>query len=102
MGRADDPDIGAQGAIAAQALEFLIFDHPQQFFLHPQAGGGDLVEEQRAAIGTLEPTDMAFGSAGKGAGLMTEKLAFEQVLAECCAIDGDQRLIPALRQEMQP
>ena len=43
------------GRDAADALEGLLLQHAQQLGLHRQAQFADLVEEDRAAVGHLEP-----------------------------------------------
>src|SRR5690606_41230399 len=42
------------------------------------------------------------GGAGERAGLVAEQLRFEQALGEGRAVHLDQRLLPALREIMQP
>src|SRR2546422_8122535 len=51
----------------------------------------DLVEEQRAATGLLEPADLAHDRPGERTLLVPEQLAFEQVLGDGGAVDGDER-----------
>src|SRR2546422_11770383 len=51
----------------------------------------DFVEEQRAAPGLLEPTDLARDGAREGALLVPEQLALEQVLGNGGAVDRDER-----------
>ncbi|MNC18537.1 hypothetical protein D3C75_664390 [compost metagenome] len=85
---------------AAHPLEFTVLYDPQQLLLHPGAGGGQLVEEQGAAIGSLEPALMTLGGAGEGARLVAEQLGFQQALAQGGAVDGDKALIPAIREIM--
>src|SRR5262249_39801792 len=51
----------------------------------------DLVEEQRAAGGQLDPALLGPDGAGERAPLVAEQLALEQVGAEDGAVDGDER-----------
>src|SRR4029079_17201667 len=51
----------------------------------------DLVEEERAAVGELEPAALAVGRAGERALLVAEQLALEQLLAERGAVDRHER-----------
>ena len=53
----DDPDIRLDGLVAADALEFVLLQHAQQFHLHRRGKLPDLVEEQGAPVGRLEPAD---------------------------------------------
>ncbi len=100
VGSADQPHIHLEGLGPAHSLELAILDDPQQLLLHPGAGGGQLVEEEGAAIGPLEAALMALGCAGKGARLVTEQLGLQQTLAQSGAVDGDKALIPARREIM--
>ena len=48
------------------------------------------VEEQRAAIGELEPSNLLRDGAGEGALFMTEQLAFDQARRNCGAVQLDE------------
>jgi hypothetical protein len=52
----------------------------------------DLVEHQRAAVGGLDLAGRGLGGAGEGALLVAEELAFQQVLGDGGAVDGDEAL----------
>ncbi len=58
VGRRDEPDVDADGAVAAQPLELLFLQHAQEFRLQLERDVADLVEEQRAAVRQLEPADL--------------------------------------------
>src|SRR3546814_8501795 len=47
-----------------------------------RSGGGDLVEEQTAAVGDLEASAAPLHGAGEGAGLMAEQLRLQQAFGE--------------------
>ena len=51
----------------------------------------DLVEKQRAAVALLELADAAAVGAGEGALLVAEQLAFQQVLRDGGAVEGQER-----------
>ena len=68
----------------------------KQLHLHLHRQVADLVKEQRAAVGIGELAGMFFGGAGKGALLMAEENAFDQIVRDGAAIDGDERLAGAL------
>src|SRR5262249_50918409 len=51
---------------------------------------GDLVEEQRPAVGGLDLALPLRVGAGEGAPLVTEELALEQRLRDGAAVDGDE------------
>ena len=84
--------------VAADALEAAVLDDAQDLLLHRQRGGGDLVEEQGAAIGDLEAREAPPRRAGEGAGLVAEQLAVEQALGQGGAVELDERLVPARRE----
>ena len=48
-----------------------------------------LIDE--AALGGADQTDAVMAGAGKGAFAVAEKLAFDQVLRQAGAVDGDER-----------
>src|SRR6266699_2045368 len=73
VGGGDEPDVSAQGLIAADTLEgALLADHAQQFDLRAGADFGHFVEKNCAAICLFEPADPAFMRAGERAFLMAE------------------------------
>src|SRR6202007_1458336 len=54
IGGGDDAHIDANGAIAAEALEFLFLENAEQFGLEFEREIADFVEEDRAAVGKFE------------------------------------------------
>ena len=52
----------------------------------------DLVEEERAAMGLAELADVLVGGAGEGALLVAEEDAFDEIVGDGAAIDGDEGL----------
>ena len=63
----------------ADAFVFLVLDEAQQLGLQRQREVADLVEEQRAAVGLVDPAEGAFGGSGEGTAVVPEQLAFHQV-----------------------
>ena len=59
MGGSDQADVGTDRLAAAEALERLLLQNPQELRLGRQRYVPDLVEEQRAAVSLLEPPDAA-------------------------------------------
>ena len=84
-------------ARAAQPLELALLQHAQDLGLGHRREVGDLVEEQRAAVGQLEPALLAPGGAGEGALLVAEQLGLEQRLGQRRAVDGHERPAPPRR-----
>jgi hypothetical protein len=62
----------------ADALNFAILNHAQQFSLHGQRGFADFVEKNGPAIGEFEKPGARFGGPCERAAHMPEKLAFEK------------------------
>ncbi len=95
IGRGEDAHIGAAGHRVADALVLLVLDEAQQLGLQRQREVADLVEEQRAAIGLIDPAQGAFGGSGERAAVVAEQLAFHQVRRQRGAVDGDEGLLRA-------
>ena len=79
------------GLGAADLLEFQVLQHAEQLDLHGGAGRGDLVEEDRAAVGLHELAHLVAGGAGERPGHVAEQLAFQQRFRQCAAGDLDER-----------
>ena len=79
MGGRDQPHVGPDRLVAADALEGLLLEQAQDLGLQGQRHVADLVEEQRAAVALLELADAAAVGAGEGALLVAEQLALQQV-----------------------
>ena len=76
-----------QCLIAANTLKCAVFAHDaQQFDLRARIDLSDFVEENRAAVGLLEPADAPFVCACERAFLMTEQLALEKLWRKRCAM----------------
>src|SRR4030095_14087895 len=82
-----DADVDLQGARSAQTLEFPLLQHSQDLRLRDQREVGDLVEEERAAVGQLEAAFLAPGGARERALLVPEQLGLEQRFRERRAVD---------------
>src|SRR5262249_16867279 len=78
----DQAYVGADGFVAADALESLILEQAQHLGLQSQRHVADLVQEQRAAADLLELADAAAVGAGEGALLVAEQLALQQRLGD--------------------
>ena len=76
---------------AADALEAPLLQHAQQLGLHRRRHVADLVEEERAAVGQLEPARALADGAGERPFLVAEQLALQQGLRQGGAVDGDER-----------
>src|SRR5205814_7584862 len=90
IGRCHDAYVDDLLGIAADPLEAAVFDDAQQLLLYRERGLGDLVEEERAAIGELEAREAPPDRPGERAGLVAEELAVEQPLGERRAVELDE------------
>ena len=88
--RGDDPEVRAVLFCAAQPLEGAFLQDPEEFHLDARGKVADLIEEYRAAVGQLKPSSLALIGAGKGALLVTEKLADNGVLGQGSKVDGNK------------
>ena len=82
---------------AAEPLELALLQHAQQLHLDARIHVGDLVEEQRAAVGQLEPPLLARHGAGERALLVAEELRLDQRVGQRRAAHLHERLRRAQR-----
>src|SRR4029078_3005184 len=87
----DQADVDLDGLEAADALELALLDRAQELDLHLDRDLADLVEEQRAAVGELEPAGLARRRAGERALLVAEQLGLHQRLGDRRAVHLDER-----------
>ncbi|MNN13033.1 hypothetical protein D3C81_1260500 [compost metagenome] len=92
LGRGDHPQVDGDALVGAEPLQRLFLQHAQQLDLLRQRHALDLVEEQGAAVGMFQLADALALGAGERAALMTEQLAFEQLLGDRRAVEGDEGL----------
>jgi hypothetical protein len=102
VGGRDQAHVDRDRLASAQAHHFAFLQHAQQLDLHRQRQVADLVEEQGAAVGRLEPAGLGLLGAGEGAPLIAEQLALDQGFGKRAAIDGDEigRTAPAQRMHV--
>ena len=77
--------------MAADAVVLAVGEHAQQAHLQVGRHVADLVEEQRAAFGLLEPAAPQRLRAGERAALVAEQLGLQQVLRDRRGVDRDER-----------
>src|SRR5664279_1301884 len=88
----DHPCLEVQRLRVADPLERALLEHAQQLRLQLHRNLRDLVEEQRALTGELEPAGSIADRAGERALDVTEQLALEYAGCERGATDRDERL----------
>ncbi len=96
--RRHHPHVDLDRLLAADALELLLLQRAQQLHLHRRRHVADLVEEQRPAVGELEPPELLLDRTGERALLVAEQLALEQRLGQRGAVDLDERAVRAPAQ----
>src|SRR5207247_752541 len=81
---------------AADAQDLALLQHAQELHLDVGRDLGDLVEEERAAVGALEAAGARRDGARERALLVAEELALEDALGEGLHVDGDERAADAV------
>ena len=93
IGGGNQADIDLFDFRRADALDFAVLNHAEQFGLHSQRSFADFVEEHCAAVGIFKKTRASVGRAGECAADMTEELAFEQGIHKGGAIAHGEALL---------
>ncbi|EFQ61796.1 hypothetical protein PFWH6_4198 [Pseudomonas fluorescens WH6] len=97
VGGGDHADIQLDRLARADALDFALLQHPQQFGLQAQGHLRDFIEQDRAAVGLFELARLGGDGTGERAFFVTEQRRFEHVVGDRRAVDGDERLLGAGR-----
>src|SRR5437870_11978370 len=84
----------------AEAREALLLDGAQQFGLEIRRERSDVVEVDRAALRHFELPDFARDGVGECALFESEKLCFEKIGRDGCAIDAHERLVASCSSGM--
>src|SRR5207247_1719214 len=92
----DDARVDRVRLAAADAQGLALLQRAQELHLDVRRDLGDLVEEERAAVGALEAAGARRDGAREGALLVAEELALEDTLGEGLHVDGDERAADAL------
>ena len=95
IGGGDDADIAVNRGVAADALELLFLQQPQQLRLRARRHVAHLIHEHGAAVGLLEFADAPPIGAGKSAALVAEQFAFQQRFRDGRAVDRQERGLAA-------
>src|SRR6185312_14896626 len=96
--RGHHPHVDANRRCPTHTLEFLLLQHTQQLRLEIEAHLRDLVQQQRAAVRTLERALDSLERARECASFVTEQRALDEPLGQCSAIQLDERLLATLAQ----
>ncbi len=91
VGGRHEPEVHVDAGAAAQPLHLALLEDAQQLRLRHERQVADLVEEQRAAVGQLDPPEPPLVRAGEGSLLVAEDLGLEQRIGNGRAADGLER-----------
>ena len=91
MGGGDDAHVGFERCVTADPVVLAVGQDPQQAHLQVGRHVADLVEEQRTALGLLEPAAARALRAGERSALVAEELRLEQIFRNRCRIDRHER-----------
>src|SRR5690606_11019461 len=100
IGRRHQPNIDRYRRTRSHPYHFTLLQDPQQLDLHIQRQVADLIKKQRAAIGRLEPSNLAAGGAGKGAPFVDEQFALYQGFRKSPAVYGHEGFLAATAETM--
>src|SRR5205814_9831278 len=89
VGRGDDSGVDLLGVVVADPLELALLQDAEQLDLKLGRGAVDLVEEDAAGVGRLEPAGPVVDGAGERALDVAEQLALEETLGQGTAVDPD-------------
>jgi hypothetical protein len=101
VGGRDDAHVNAHRTRRADPRHLAIFDRAQQPVLGRAGQRGELVQEQGAAVGFLEPALARLRGAGESARFVAEQLRLDQRLGQGRAVEGDERAVPASGKMVQ-
>ena len=88
----DDPGVGLDRLISADALELLLLDRAQDLALHQQRHVAHLVQKEGAAVAFLELADALAHGPGKSPFFVAEEFAFQERFGNCRTVDGQELL----------
>src|SRR5437773_958718 len=94
----DDADVDRQGGWLAERGDFPRLEKAQELGLQIEPQLADFVEKQRAAARRPDEANLVPVGAREGAAAMAEQLAFEQIARDGGAVEGDKRLLRAVRE----
>jgi hypothetical protein len=95
VGCRDDARIDVDRLVVAEPPDFAFLNRAKQLRLERRRRLGDLVEEERAAVGFFEEALACLYGAGERATHVSKELAFEKRLGERRAVDRDERPLGA-------
>ena len=96
VGRADEPEVHAHVAVAAQRPVAALLQNAQQLGLQVRGHLADLVKQQRSPLRELEEAFLVCMRAREGALPVPEDLRLDQIFWNGSAVDLDERALRPL------
>ena len=96
MGGGNDADIDGNTGSGADALDLAFLQDAEELGLKGEGDVADFVEKERAIVGLLESSNAQLIGPGEGAFFVTEQFAFEEVVGNGGAVDGDEGAMGAV------
>ncbi len=93
VGGCDNPNVHADRLRPTDSVDDPLLECPQQLRLKPYVHLGNLVEEQRAAVGLFEFADSTGDGSREGTLLVAEEFALQQVIRDGGAVHRDEGLV---------
>jgi hypothetical protein len=90
VGRGDDADVDLEGVAGTDRADLAVLEDAEEGDLRFFGELGDLVEEERAAVGAPDQALALLVGAGERAAAMAEQLALDEVAREGAAVDRDE------------
>ena len=97
VGGGDDAHVHLDLLDAAEVHEAPVLQHAQNLGLRVHAHGGDLIQEERAAVGHFEEALLGGDGRGEGALDVAEERGLQQLGGHGAGVDGDEGLVAARR-----
>src|SRR6201999_914369 len=101
VGGGDDADVHLDFLNSTEVHETLVLQDAQDFGLRVEAHGGDLIEEERAAIGDFKEALLGGDSGGECTFDMAEERGLKQLRGHGAGVDGDEGLVTPRRVVME-
>src|SRR5262249_5635051 len=91
----DQTDVDVDRPCPTETLELVLLQHAEELRLQLERDLAHLVEEERATVSELEPSDPLGDRAGERPPLVAEQLALEQARRDGGAVDLDEGPVAA-------
>src|SRR5882757_8588668 len=91
IGGCNHPNVSADSTSAADTLKLMLLQNTKQSNLSLNWKFSDFVEEKRASICQLKPTQTLLSRAREGALLMAEQLRSDKIAGDCRTVHANER-----------